>query len=160
MEKYTGLLLLLLSGGVFLQGGGLWAHCEIPCGIYDDEARFNLIAEDIQTIEKGMNQITELQKDPAANMNQIVRWVQNKDDHANRIKEAVADYFLSQRVKKPAAASGQEYDQYTRQLTLLHDLTVAAMKAKQTTDLQHVNALKKALEDFKTLYWAIHGHQH
>lgn len=28
------------------------AHCEIPCGIYDDQMRVNMIGEHITTIEK------------------------------------------------------------------------------------------------------------
>ena len=31
-----------------------FAHCEIPCGIYDDEMRLKMIAEHITTIEKSM----------------------------------------------------------------------------------------------------------
>jgi nickel superoxide dismutase len=33
------------------------AHCEIPCGIYDDEARIGMLLEHVATIEKSMNQI-------------------------------------------------------------------------------------------------------
>ncbi|MDY6953871.1 MAG: superoxide dismutase [Ni], partial [Thermodesulfobacteriota bacterium] len=33
------------------------AHCEIPCGIYDDQMRIDMIAEHITTIEKSMKQI-------------------------------------------------------------------------------------------------------
>ena len=40
------------------------SHCQIPCGIYNGPARFDMIAENITTIEKSMRQITELsQKD-------------------------------------------------------------------------------------------------
>ena len=37
------------------------AHCEIPCGIYDDEMRFGMMAEHITTIEKSIKQIIELE---------------------------------------------------------------------------------------------------
>jgi len=39
------------------------AHCEIPCGIYDDEMRINMINEHIATIEKSMNQIMKIEKE-------------------------------------------------------------------------------------------------
>ena len=34
------------------------AHCEIPCGIYDDQLRAKLIAEHATTIEKSMKKIS------------------------------------------------------------------------------------------------------
>ena len=37
-----------------------YAHCEIPCGIYQDEIRIALIYEHITTIEKAMTKIVEL----------------------------------------------------------------------------------------------------
>jgi nickel superoxide dismutase len=32
----------------------VYSHCQIPCGIYDDPARFDMLAEHINTIEKSM----------------------------------------------------------------------------------------------------------
>ena len=34
------------------------AHCEIPCGIYTDEMRVQMIEEHCKTIEKSMSQIS------------------------------------------------------------------------------------------------------
>ena len=36
------------------------AHCEVPCGIYDDHARITQMLEDATTIEKAVAQILEL----------------------------------------------------------------------------------------------------
>ena len=36
------------------------AHCQIPCGIYGDEMRFQMLEEHITTIEKSMKLIGEL----------------------------------------------------------------------------------------------------
>ncbi len=38
----------------------VYSHCQIPCGIYGDPARFDMLAEHITTIEKSMKQITDL----------------------------------------------------------------------------------------------------
>ena len=54
------------------------AHCEIPCGIYDDQLRTQLIAEHATTIEKSMKQIMELNSSNPTNFNQIVRWGSNE----------------------------------------------------------------------------------
>lgn len=128
----------------------IFAHCQIPCGIYGDERVMSEMEEHIQTIEKGMNQINELAKDPGANANQLTRWVMNKETHAKEIQQIALDYFLAQRVKLDEA--GQ--DSYDKKLALLHQVIVHAMKCKQTTDLANVEALKKSLADFKALYFA------
>ncbi len=52
------------------------AHCQIPCGIFDDHARIKLMLEDAATIEKSMKLIGELSsKTDAQSINQKVRWV-------------------------------------------------------------------------------------
>jgi len=48
------------------------AHCQIPCGIYDDELRVQLIEEHITTVEKSMNQIVALGKASPVDYNQLV----------------------------------------------------------------------------------------
>ena len=128
------------------------AHCQIPCGIYDDPARFTALAEHITTIEKSMNQIGELSKDPGANANQVTRWVMNKEDHADQLSAIVTEYFLQQRIKPVAAGSGHEREVYVGKLVACHQMLVASMKAKQTTDLGHVRTLRESLSQFKTLY--------
>ena len=36
------------------------AHCQVPCGIYDDHARIHQMLEDVATIAKAVTQIAEL----------------------------------------------------------------------------------------------------
>jgi len=136
-------------------GAATWRaypHCQIPCGIYDDDARLAAIGEHIGTIEKSMRKIDELGAAEKPNYNQIVRWVSNKEQHADEISEIVTQYFMAQRVKPADAADKKAWDQYVRKLTLLHRMLVAAMKAKQTTDLQHTKALSKLLDEFTRAY--------
>lgn len=123
------------------------AHCQIPCGIYDDELRMNLIDEHIGTIEKSMNLIIELGKAKDLDQNQIVRWVNNKDQHADELSEIVTYYFMTQRVKP-------EDSQYDKRISTLHQMLIAAMKCKQTTDLKHVETLKKLAKEFRSLYFS------
>ncbi len=131
------------------------AHCEIPCGIYNDELRIELIKEDIQTIEKSTVQIVELSKATPVNYNQIVRWVSNKEEHADKIQEIVSQYFLTQRVKPADPKDEAAYAKYVKQVTLLHEMLVQAMKAKQTTDMEAVERLKVLTSEF---YEAYFGH--
>lgn len=145
----------------------IMAHCQIPCGIYGDKMRFDMIAENITTLEKAMNQINELSKQGDKNYNQIVRWIVNKEEHANYIKEIVTDYFLMQRIDL-ADTSSEEYDLYLKKVTVLHEMLIYAMKAKQTTDLQYIDKLRQTLESFRQLYFdpehmkkhGMEGHDH
>lgn len=128
------------------------AHCEIPCGIYGDSMRLDLIAEHITTLEKSMQQITELSKGGEKNYNQLVRWIANKEDHANQIQEIVSQYFLTQRIQPAPKEDAPAYEKYTRQLILLHQMLISAMKCKQTTDLENIEKLRSLLEEFRTSY--------
>jgi nickel superoxide dismutase len=132
-----------------------YSHCQIPCGIYDDDARFDAIAEHITTIEKSMKMITELSDQDKPNTNQIVRWVNNKDHHADELSEIVTYYFMAQRVKLPAAGDTRAYNDYVKKLTLLHEMLVYSMKSKQTTDLDNVEKLRAALKNFHQAYTAM-----
>jgi nickel superoxide dismutase len=130
------------------------AHCQIPCGIYGDEIRFQMIEEDIRTVEKGMKEIVALSREGDKNFNQIVRWVNNKDEHAGRIQEIVHQYFMTQRLRPVGNENKGEYRKYVEKLELLHQMLFYAMKAKQTTDLNYVKELKSALGRFRTAYFA------
>ena len=55
MKKYF-FILFLLSFAFFFSTKS-FAHCQIPCGIYDDKMRFTMMAEHVTTIEKSMNQM-------------------------------------------------------------------------------------------------------
>ena len=143
-------MILLAS---FLVGKETLAHCEVPCGIYNDELRIALLYEHITTIEKAMNQVTELAKADELNYNQLIRWTNTKDDHANEIQHVASQYFLTQRVKVPDSTEGPEYDKYVRQLSSLHELIVYAMKAKQTTDLDNVEKKRAAVASFEEVYF-------
>jgi nickel superoxide dismutase len=122
------------------------AHCEIPCGIYDDEMRVKMIGEHITTIEKSMKQIIKLEKDTHHNANQLIRWVMNKEQHANELQKIVTQYFMTQRIKPDDKA-------YDRKLSLLHQMLLAAMKCKQTTDLKQIEKLRALLKEFHALYF-------
>jgi nickel superoxide dismutase len=142
--KYRFAVLIVSVAALVLSAGSALAHCEIPCGIYDDELRMSLIMEHAGTIEKSMTQINELEK--GGNANQLVRWVTNKETHANEVQHIVAQYFLTQRIKFDAP-------DYEKKLAALHEMLVYAMKCKQTTDVTNVEMLRQAAEKFHQLYF-------
>ncbi len=130
----------------------VYSHCQIPCGIYDDPARISAISEDIATIEKAMKSIEELSGQTKQNTNQIVRWIDVKEQHAEDIAHLASFYFLAQRIKPVDKKDSAAYEKYIKQLTLLHEMIVYSSKAKQTTDLANVEKLRSVLDEFRNSY--------
>lgn len=124
-----------------------WSHCEIPCGIYDDKMRIAMLEEHITTMEKSMGRIMDLEKEN--NSNQLIRWVMNKEDHAEQFQYIVTQYFMTQRIKP-------DEKQYGEKLELLHQMLVYAMQAKQSVDLDNIAKLKELVSQFDKLYFAPH----
>jgi nickel superoxide dismutase len=147
------LILFVIFSLIILSRQAVFSHCEVPCGIYNDEMRFTMITEHIQTIEKAMLQINQLSKESPPNMNQTVRWIMNKEKHAEEIQHIISQYFLTQRIKIPASEDKQASEKYMKNLTACHQILVYAMKAKQTTDLNNVKMLKSHAEAFKKMYF-------
>lgn len=136
------------------------AHCEVPCGIYDDHARVTMMLEDATTIGKATDQIIVLvEKTDALSVNQATRWIMTKEEHATRIQQTIAQYFLTQRVKAKGIGTPEWID-YTMRLADHHAVMVAAMKTKQTTDPAAADALRAAIEKFAQYYPAPANHSH
>merc|ERR1712072_200418 len=102
-----------------------------------------------------MVQINELSANLSAqSINQMTRWVNTKEEHANKIITLVGDYCLCQRVKplsdakSPFASEGD----YIDALKAHHAVMTAAMKAKQNVDPAFADALSHAVGDFAKMY--------
>lgn len=128
------------------------AHCQIPCGIYDDHARIHHMLEDTTTIAKAVTQIGELagKTDPQS-VNQVTRWIIVKEDHASDIITTVAEYFLTQKVKE-VAPGADGYENYLKSLATHHHVMRAAMKTKQTVDSKAVEELRNTIDALGKLY--------
>ena len=151
MNKHFRITLMASFFLVHIWSTLVFAHCEIPCGIYNDQLRINLLNEHITTIEKSMTQIMEYSKDGNKNYNQLVRWISNKEEHAQQFQDIVTQYFMTQRLKVPAELTGEKV--YLNKLTLLHEMLVIAMKTKQTTDIEHCQKLRLLVENFSNAYF-------
>ena len=144
--KTSRLLFVLAAATAVLLPAQLLAHCQIPCGIYDDHARVDALLEHAATIEKSCALIAELAgKTDAQSQNQLVRWVANKEQHAQEVISIMADYFLTQRVKP-------SQDDYDVRLQKHHAVIIAAMQAKQNADPKFAAALRKAVEGIAPYY--------
>jgi len=119
-----------------------FGHCQVPCGIYDDNNVIESMHTDFVTIEKAMRQIAEHGKEPGANAHPLVRWSNNSESHAQSIQAKVLNYFLAQRLKS-------DDPKYVEKLKLCHAVIVTAMKCKQSADIANVKKLHDLLHGFE-----------
>ncbi len=134
------------------------AHCQVPCGIFDENARIKALYEDATTIDKAMKLMNELAgKKDAQSQQQFVRWTIAKEEHASRIMSVTSEYFLAQKLK-PVAKGAEGYDAYLDKLALHHEVMIAAMKTKQTTDAAAVTRLRNAIHGIKHVWSKSHKH--
>ena len=137
---------LLAASSIFVAPMVLQAHCQVPCGIYDDSARVTAMLEDATTVAKAVKLINELAgKKDAQSQNQMARWVMNKELHAQKIISTISDYFLTQRVKA-------DQKDYAERLAKHHAVIVASMQAKQNADAKFAEALTKSIEGLAPYY--------
>ena len=123
-----------------------FGHCQVPCGIYSDQLRFEQMLEDQSTIEKASKLIVELSTNSDAfSIQQLSRWVATKEAHASAIQKTICEYFLIQRIKNSAK-------DYEKQLKGAHAVLVSAMKCKQNTDADSCANLKSSILAFHKAY--------
>ncbi len=124
-----------------------YAHCDIPCGIYDPIAA--KIAA--QTVQKMVLRMQALQEgdDHAAFANSMARYIKVKDDHAELCKHELrilwADYGW------PNLPEGFD----------LHGSFNSALKlagrCRQTVDMAACEELVAAVDNIATAFWATKG---
>ena len=132
----------------------IFGHCQVPCGIYDDASRIIQIQEDFRTIKKAMGQIILLNsKSSAQDSNQLIRWINTKEEHANNIQKILTEYFLVQRIKP-------SNKKYIDQISTIHQLLILAMKCKQTVAVNYVDDGINIIEKFIDIYFDKHGKDH
>jgi small subunit ribosomal protein S27Ae len=143
----TGSLLLFSS-----ETKKTYNHCQVPCGIFDDPAIVSEINQACTTIRKAIVQSKSLHgklgSDPLA-LNQMVRWINTKEEHCSKIITLIAEYCLCQRIKRPEFKTETDYLQA---LKIHHDVMQAAMKAKQSMDEAACDALEHAVDDLAKMY--------
>ena len=149
MKQFPNIILLIvfaMTGTNLVLPKMSHAHCQIPCGIYDDHARIQAMIEDATTIEKSAKLIAELSgKSDVQSQGQLVRWVVNKEKHAQKIISTICDYFLTQRVKP-------NQDDYADRLMKHHAVINKAMKVKQNTDVKYAKKVKESIMVLSAYY--------
>jgi nickel superoxide dismutase len=122
-----------------------YAHCDIPCGIYDPTPA--KIAAD--TVAKMVEKINAIPKDAMdlANRNSFVRMVAVKEQHAEICKKELqvlwSDYFKPEHLEK----FPKLHDSFWKALKL-------ASKNKQNIDAAAATDLQAAVKEISDMFYA------
>ena len=108
------------------------------------------LKQDAITVRKAMIESKDLHAAGGLQeMNQLIRWINTKEEHCAKIIKTVGEYCLCQRVKKEVFASDADY---IEALKAHHSVMQAAMKAKQSVDPAACDALDHAIGDMCKMY--------
>lgn len=81
----------------------VYAHCDLPCGIYETDTATHAAATCLRMIEK-IEALGELDDDNTEQMASFVRAVQIKEEHAQKVKDQLyllwSDYFKPEHLEK------------------------------------------------------------
>lgn len=123
-----------------------YAHCDVPCGIYDPHAA-QVAAHTIIRMDMLLADLikTEMSADVEWR-NKLIRYVAVKEQHAEIVKHEIevlwGDYFKPDHVKDHPE---------------LHDLVwntlKLASKAKQNTDIKTAEDLLESVEKVAEIFW-------
>lgn len=121
-----------------------YAHCDIPCGIYDPH--------NAQVAAHTVLRMTNLIQEAGDDIHKISRLTKVKEEHAELLKREVAiiwaDYFKEENYKD---------------LPGLHDIVFKVMKlaskTKQEVNPESANELLENVQKFAEIFWKSKGRE-
>lgn len=127
-----------------------YAHCDVPCGIYDPHEA-QMAAHTIIRMTSLINELKATSDNPEFDerkkiISQIARLTKVKEDHAELLKQQVrviwGDYFKPEHIEKNKD---------------LHDLVFKIMKqaskVRQEVNLEEAKALLESVQKFAEIFW-------
>jgi nickel superoxide dismutase len=132
----------------------VFAHCDIPCGIYDPTdaqlSALTIIRMDQLIAEAAAPAMDAKAEDRSAYISKIARYTTVKEQHAERLKNDVrviwGDFFTPDHAK---------------QFPQIHELTwkilKQASKARQGTNVADAQELLKLVQEFSEVFWQAKG---
>jgi nickel superoxide dismutase len=125
----------------------VYAHCDVPCGIYDP-ATAQIAA---LTVVRMMDLMAGLQsgddKGKSEYHNSMSRYISVKEEHAEKAKHEIrviwGDYF-----KK---------DKHPNVDELVHKIMQLGSKCRQTADRESGLAFVEAINEFSAIFWETKG---
>jgi nickel superoxide dismutase len=132
----------------------VYAHCDIPCGIYDPhEAQISAL-----TVLRMDQLIAELPapsadakpEDRVTFVSKMARYTAVKEQHSERVKQEIrviwGDYFTPDHAK-----------QHPQAHEMVWKIMKQASKTRQGTALADAQELVKAVQEFSELFWKTKG---
>jgi len=122
----------------------LSAHCQMPCGIYDDQMIYDEVDQFYLTMYKCVKALENNQFKTDEDKNQFIRWVITKENKCNELAMLITVYFLQQKI--------MPIDDNAELVKSLHKLLFQLVAIKQNVDIKIVKKFGKEWENFKTLF--------
>ena len=120
----------------------IFAHCDIPCGIYDPHQA--------QLAAHTVIRMTKLITEAGADMHKIARMTHVKEEHAGIVEEELetlwADYFKEEHFK-----------QYPNLSDLILKTIKLTGKVRQEVNLEAANELLKNVQEIAEIFWKTKG---
>jgi nickel superoxide dismutase len=132
----------------------VYAHCDIPCGIYDPHeaqiAALTVLRMDQLIGEAPMPPTDAKPEDRAAYVSKLARYTAVKEQHAERVKHEVrviwGDYVTADHLKTVPQLPD-----------LVTKILKQASKARQSSSLADAQELLKLVQEFAELFWQTKG---
>ncbi len=122
-----------------------YAHCDIPCGIYDPYAA-QVAAHTVVRMDMLIADVMKSGGTTAEDRNKIVRYVSVKEQHAEIVKHEITVIWGDYMKPEHAAANPGLQELVWSTLKL-------AGKAKQSTDIKDAEALLESVQKFAEVFW-------
>ena len=121
-----------------------YAHCDIPCGVYDPRPAQIAAVTVLKMVQK-IKELDEKKDMNVSSLNSMVRYIWTKEEHARKCKEEIlilwTDFFKQEHLKM---------------FPNLHDTFWKAAKLcstnKQEVSLEHAAELVKAVDEIADIF--------
>jgi nickel superoxide dismutase len=132
----------------------VYAHCDIPCGIYDPHeaqiAALTVLRMDQLIAEAAAPAMDAKSEDRSAYVSKLARYTSVKEQHAERVKHEIrviwGDYVTADHLK-----------QHPQIGDLVFKILKQASKARQSTAVADAQELVKLVQEFAELFWLTKG---
>jgi nickel superoxide dismutase len=135
----------LVTAAALLLKCSIFAHCQMPCGIYHDDMVFEFVDQYIETMYKALTVMQDSKFETVRERNEFTRWVYEKEMESDDVARMLTCYFMQQKIKP------DEQDTPKR-LASAHKLLFLLVQMKQNVDFKILSDFGKEWEKFKLMF--------
>jgi len=148
------LKIILRTFDHFSQPQPIYAHCDIPCGIYDPHGA-QVASHTVLRMTQMINDLKASSAQPSFDerkriISQVSRLTKVKEDHAEIVKHEVriiwGDYFKAEHLEK-----------HTDLHSLVFEIMKLASKARQEMNEEAAKQLIGKVQEFSEIFWETKG---